>query len=80
MPNCIPKVLKCLHYKPNKFPQLFPHKHIPVTHNNKGYEQMINPTKHKELTSSATNRMQSVAGSFLHAARALNSSIPPRTK
>ena len=75
MPNYTPKLLKYLNYKPNKNPQNSPHEHFPITCNKKRSQQMINLNKFKEIISSATKHMQSIARSFLHDYMSLNSTI-----
>ena len=73
--NYTPKSLKRLNYKKSKHPQHSPHKHVLIICDNKGYRQLINPYKHKELPPSSTKQMQSKDGSFLCDARDLKSTM-----
>ena len=72
MPKYIPKALKRLNHKPYKIPQYSPHKHIPVIYGKKGMQQMAQNTQCKDLPKEMTKYVQSVTGTFLYYARALD--------
>jgi len=77
MPKAIPAALKKLNYQPKVFPQHSPHQHTPITYGKKGTQQMVNNDKHKLLHNNEIKRIQSITGTFLYNARALNYTMLP---
>ena len=72
MPKYIPKTLKCLNYTPKKSPQYSPHPFTPIVYSKKGSQQMANNRQHEELPKDQIRHIQSISGSFLYYARALD--------
>ena len=64
--------LKRLNHKSHKALQCSLHKHMPVTCGKKGAQQMAENVQHKELPKEMTKYVQSVVGTFLCYARALD--------
>ena len=77
MPKSIPDALKKLHYSPKVSPQYSPHKHTPIIYGKKGAQQMASNNHSQYLPKSDIKYMQSVAGTFLYNARALNYTMLP---
>ena len=77
MPKSIPDALKKLNHSPKIFPQYSPHKHTPIIYGKKGSQQMANKDKSQYLPKSDIKYIQSVAGTFLYNARALNYTMLP---
>ena len=74
IPKYIPALLKRLKYQPKKIPQHSPHHHIPIKYGPKGSQQLITPTNHKPIPE-RTKYIQSIAGSLLYYARAIDFNI-----
>ena len=72
MPKHIPKALHCLNHRPKNYPQHLLHLCTPIVYNKKGTQQMVTQHHHKELPENQMRHIQSIAGSFLHYARALD--------
>ena len=77
MPRYIPKALKRLNYQPVKTPQYSPHKHQPIVYGKKGVRQMVNNPQYKKLPQKEITYVQSVTGTFLYYARALDFTMLP---
>jgi hypothetical protein len=77
MPKSIPAALKKLHYSPKVSPQYSPYKHTPIIYGKKGAQQMASNNHSQYLPKSDIKYMQSVAGTFLYNARALNYTMLP---
>ena len=77
MPKHAPATLKKLLHVPKVYPQHSPHRHIPIIYAKKGQQQIANETTSPYLPKSKIKRIQSIAGSFLYYARALDSTMLP---
>ena len=78
MPNYIIKALHHLQYKPSTYPQYSPHPHTPIKYGIKGMRQYAtSPDTSAYLTPQETTHLQSVVGSFLYYARAVDPTILP---
>ena len=75
MPKYVPAVLKKLLYTPFKSPQYSPHKHNPIQYGNK--HQTVHYDTSIILDKADTKRIQSIVGSFLYYARALDYTLLP---
>lgn len=73
----IPSTLKRLHHKPGKIPQHSPHKYIPFQYPKKGQQQMAKQPNMIPLPKNKIKHVQSVVGSFLYYARALDYTMIP---
>ena len=80
MPKCAPATLKKLLHIPKVHSQHSPHRHVPIIYAKKGQQQIANETTSPCLPKSKTMRIQSIAGSFLYYARALDSAMLPAIK
>ena len=72
MPKSIPDAFKKLKHIPKISPQHSPHKHTPIVYGRKGMQQMTNNDQSQYLPKTDIKYIQSVAGTFLYNARALN--------
>ena len=72
MPKYIHKTLKRLKYEADKSPQFSPHHFNPIKYSKKGSQQLVEHKHHKELPKSDIKHIQSIAGSFLYFARAMD--------
>ena len=78
MPNYIPALLQKVQYKPSKHPQYSPHHFTPIQYGKKGQQQMAKPHQHHpSLPKTKIKYVQSVVGSLLYYARAIDSTILP---
>jgi len=75
MPKYVPATLKKLQYSPKVSPQYSLHKHIPLQYGNK--KQNVNQDTSKKLTKPEIKRIQSIVGSFLYYARAIDHTLLP---
>jgi len=76
MPGYVPKALKRLQHKPQKFPQYSPHPHTPIIYGTKGTRQYATtPDTSPLLPTTEIKNIQSINGSFLYYARALDSTM-----
>ena len=78
MPKYIPSLLKKLQYKPEKFPQYSPHHYNPIIYGQKGHQQMAQKiVEHEKLPKQQIRYVQSVVGSLLYYAGAIDSTLLP---
>ena len=78
MPDYVWVCLKCLDYKPNKYPQYSPHHHVPIQYGKKGTRQYANgPDESPLLSPKGTKYIQSTTGSFLFYGRAIDLTTLP---
>ena len=78
MPGYIEVALKRLQYIPSKHPQYSPHFHQPIKYSAKGTRQHTSsPDISPLLSPKDTKYIQSVVGSYLYHARALDTSLLP---
>ena len=78
MPSYIPKALARFNHTPTKFPQLSPHEHVPITYTKRGEQQFAptpDPTSH--LSPKDRRTLQSIVGTMLYYARAIDYTILP---
>ena len=76
MPGYVDKTLKRLQYKPHKIPQFSPHPHVPIIYGTKGARQYATtPDTSPLLPQTNIRNIQSINGSFLYYARALDSNM-----
>ena len=78
MPEYVWKSLKRLQHKPSVYPQFSPHQHVPITYGKPSTRQYATaPDTSPLLPSNEIKHIQSITGSFLYYARALDSSMLP---
>jgi len=78
MPGYVPKALKRLQHKPAIFPQHSPHTSVPIQCGKKGTRQYATaPDASPLLPIKETKTIQSITGSFLYYARALDLTMLP---
>ena len=72
IPKYIHKALHKLNHQQTTYPQYSPYKHSPIIYGKKGEQQMAESTIYKELPKDKIRHIQSIAGTFLYYARALD--------
>ena len=77
MPEYVTKALQRLNYQPSKQPQYSPHEHNPITKMKKGMQQYANDDHTPFVSKTDTTWVQSVVGTFLYYARAIDNTILP---
>ena len=78
MPGYVTKALKRLNYIPSTQPQYSPHHYTPFKISSKGQRQYAIPADQSPLLSpSETKYIQSIVGTFLYYARAVDPTILP---
>ena len=77
MPKAIPDILKKLNHPSPSKPQHSPHKHIPILYGQKGSRQWIEEEKSIPLPTNKIKQIQSIIGSLLYYARALDNTMLP---
>ena len=78
MPNYVKKALQRLQYQPHKSPQHSPHASIPIQYGKTGSRQYATaPDTSPLLPPLEIKHIQSIIGSFLYYARALDSTMLP---
>ena len=78
MPKYIKSLLTKLQFSPQKYPQYSPHHHDPVIFGKKGTQQMAQQqTTEPSLPKEKIKYVQSVVGSLLYYARAIDNTILP---
>ena len=78
MPKYVKSLLHKLQYAPTKYPQYSPHHFEPIIFGRKGQQQMAKPTSiEPPLPKEKIRYVQSVVGSLLYYARAIDSTILP---
>ena len=76
MPGYVTKALKRLHHIPTVHPQYSPAQHIPIVYGVKGTRQYANvPDTSPILNAKETTYIQSVVGTFLYYARAVDNTM-----
>ena len=78
MPTYVLELLQKLLHKPNKHPQYSPHHYNPIVYGQKGKQQMAtSETTSAILDKQTTRTIQSIVGSLLYYARAIDCTILP---
>ena len=78
MPKYIKSLLHKLQYSPQKYPQYSPHHYEPIIYGRKGHQQMATkPSSEPTLPKDQIRYVQSVVGSLLYYARAIDSTLLP---
>ena len=77
MPKMIPEILKKLNHTSPSRPQYSPHKHNPIQYGEKGSRQWIQEDKSSLLPTNRIKPIQSITGSLLYYARALDNTMLP---
>ena len=78
MPNYVTKCLKRLQHVPSVSPQYSPHTHVPIAYGKKGTRQYATtPDTSPLLPPKQIKHIQSITGSFLYYARALDLTMLP---
>ena len=77
MPKYIPAALKKLNHIPKVSPQHSPHRHTPIIYRKKGTQQMVDQRQSHFLPKEDIKTIQSITGTFLYYARALDSTMLP---
>ena len=77
MPKSTPDALRKLNHIPKKLPQHSPHKYNPIIYGKKGTQQMATTDTTVPLPQKEIKNIQSIVGTFLYQARALNYPMLP---